>query len=1010
MARLITDKWHPNEAPSHTKKANTSEKRKKWAKIANAALQTYKGDEGKAVATANAALADRFWDGDTFLTEAFRKADERRRRKVQNRDPQGRESGTSEIEDSDYAVPFAHAVYDKDWTAEQRQEAAAKGHAMPAGGYPITDRLDLRKAASPKSLARARDRDATIRFIRKRAKALDATDLLPDFGDGGKVDTNPDRHRPRIHEVLDNKPDPVLNRPRIRERDAGEWNEGIHPRNPSGPGGGQFTGGGAGGGSSGASSRRGAAAPARSGGGGAARSEGSGAWQTRLGYHSFEAGKVGQQTREPVYQQHSSAVGAMRSLSKTIKQYTANPAGGPQTFHVVSPEGAHYSLHEAYEKHFGEKPTKTATGHTYPRLQGRGSAEPNAADKKNAEANATHPVLEQWYRQNPDDAREHDVEDIQSRFASSGVSAEHAQRMFEHIQRGGTPAYFHPGDEEGRQHNAKVDTIRNDLVSRGENPKEVENYLSEATDAEDAEALHSTAPDARHEDFKLWKKNGVGDSQRTRDDDEDDEDDRNRIKCTNCGGSGELANGDDCPECEGTGWVDPDEDDDESDDEAMNDSIARMTGMSKLSFVDAIDLKDAGIRLTKDGYLAAVPCTARTGIQVYSGEECGRSDLEVVRVYRPADEVFSKAALKSYTHKPVTLDHPSVDVNSENWKEFAVGQVGDEILRDGERFRVPMMLMDKAAVDAVHRGTRQLSWGYDCVMDWTPGVTQDGQPYDAVQRRLRANHLAVVPLARGGSSLRIGDSDRSSAEEENNSMQTKRLTIDGVDFDLEVQAANFVQRMQRDHQLRLDELNTQLDAAKKTAKEKADEEEDREEEDKAKDALLKKKDADLAAAAEEIKNRDAKIVTLEKTVKDLQDATAPQALDKLVIERVGVVEKSRRIMGDKLVVDGKTIADIRKQVVLAKVGDTAGNWSDAQIEAAFSTIQAPPRPGVIERGAGGSRHIDTAVQMFGRPGNGYQRVEDVRDKAYDAYDSDLTDAWKGPQHQLQERGRDRDRD
>lgn len=48
--------WTPSQAKGHTKKADTPEKREKWAKVANSALEKYH-DEGKAIAVANAAVA-----------------------------------------------------------------------------------------------------------------------------------------------------------------------------------------------------------------------------------------------------------------------------------------------------------------------------------------------------------------------------------------------------------------------------------------------------------------------------------------------------------------------------------------------------------------------------------------------------------------------------------------------------------------------------------------------------------------------------------------------------------------------------------------------------------------------------------------------------------------------------------------------------------------------------------------------------------------------------------------
>lgn len=47
--------WSPKDAPKKTKKANTPEEKKKWAKTANSVL-AQSGDESKAIKIANAAI------------------------------------------------------------------------------------------------------------------------------------------------------------------------------------------------------------------------------------------------------------------------------------------------------------------------------------------------------------------------------------------------------------------------------------------------------------------------------------------------------------------------------------------------------------------------------------------------------------------------------------------------------------------------------------------------------------------------------------------------------------------------------------------------------------------------------------------------------------------------------------------------------------------------------------------------------------------------------------------
>lgn len=166
-------------------------------------------------------------------------------------------------------------------------------------------------------------------------------------------------------------------------------------------------------------------------------------------------------------------------------------------------------------------------------------------------------------------------------------------------------------------------------------------------------------------------------------------------------------------------------------------------------------------RRTGDGYLVVNARVARAdNVQVYSGAEVGKPEMASVRVFRPADEVFNKDTLGSFAHRPVTLGHPSSAVTSVNWKDIAKGWSEGEVARDGEFVRVSMLLADDATIREIDAGTRELSMGYDCTLDWTSGVSPSGEAYDAIQRGIRSNHIAVVPQARGGSELRIGDSAR----------------------------------------------------------------------------------------------------------------------------------------------------------------------------------------------------------------------------------------------------------
>lgn len=329
-----------------------------------------------------------------------------------------------------------------------------------------------------------------------------------------------------------------------------------------------------------------------------------------------------------------------------------------------------------------------------------------------------------------------------------------------------------------------------------------------------------------------------------------------------------------------------------------------------MKFTDAATV--AGTRRTGDGYLVAEAKAVRTGIQLYLGGEVGKPDMKIVRVYRPAEEVFADASLQSFTHAPVTVNHPRDAVNSANWKDLAVGEVSTAAKKDGDWVWLPLILKDAAAISDVEAGKRELSAGYECSLDWTAGTTDDGQQFDAVQRNIKINHLAIVDAARAGSQARIGDSanwgvspltpDHKPTEEK--IMTLKTVTVDGIPVEVTDQGAVVIGTLQT----RLADANTKFADA-----------------DKAHQTAIAAKDADLA-------KKDAEIDALKAKV--LSDAD----LDKRVQARADLVTVAKAIAKD-VKTDGLSDADIRKAVVVAKVGDAAiAGKAEAYIDARFDLL------------------------------------------------------------------------
>lgn len=474
-------------------------------------------------------------------------------------------------------------------------------------------------------------------------------------------------------------------------------------------------------------------------------------------------------------------------------------------------------------------------------------------------------------------------------------------------------------------------------------------------------------------------------------------------------------------------------------------------------FEDHYSLSDADItRKTKGGYVVATPRVARTGIQLYAGDEVGRPTKPIVRVYRPEEEVFAMDAMRSFAHIPVTDDHPSEEVNSHTWSDTSRGHAGGDVARDGDFVRVPLVVMDHRLVQKVDAGKREISMGYTADIDWTEGVTPAGQHYDAVMRNIRGNHYAFVDNARGGSKLRFGDASSGAGEivdteqfaravsaalqgniskvaladaadaflgksgkyplgkggtvyldsvraiqadatlagdhdvaqaaqviidsvadatttkpqtttppkKERTTMTDKTVIIDGISVLMSDTADQVVQR----------HIKTLTDSAADLTKRLTDAQSDV--------AKLQSQIAnDTTKYTTDVAAKDAEIATLKASLAD--SVLTPDKLDALVKDRENVVSIAKAML-PTVVVDGKTLPEIKRQIVDAKLGDTAKGWSDEQVAVSFDTLGANVK--VVGDG------VTRTVQAFSAP----NAQHNVKDAALDKRDARVRDAWKGP--------------
>jgi hypothetical protein len=375
-----------------------------------------------------------------------------------------------------------------------------------------------------------------------------------------------------------------------------------------------------------------------------------------------------------------------------------------------------------------------------------------------------------------------------------------------------------------------------------------------------------------------------------------------------------------------------------------------------MQFTDAVTV--SGTRRTADGYLIAEAKSVRTGIQLYSGDEVGKPEMPIVRVYRPAEQVFADASLQSFIHAPVTMNHPDEAVTAANWKDLAIGEVSTAAKKDGEWVHLPLILKDAKAIAEVEEGKRELSAGYTCELVWGDGVTPDGQQFDATQTNIKINHLAVVTRARAGSQARIGDGASwgaspftQTADERKGPMADtlRKMLVDGLQVETTDAGAAAIEKLLGDKKA----LENRLDDA-----------------EKAHQAALAAKDAELAKKDAAIDAEKAKV---------LSDAD----IDKRVQARADLITVAKSIAKD-VKTEGLSDAAIRKAVVVAKFGDAAiAGKPDAYVDARFDLL--------VEDAAKGAADPFAAVVK-----DGFKQIDaNSTSTAHKAMTDHLTSAWMG---------------
>lgn len=167
--------------------------------------------------------------------------------------------------------------------------------------------------------------------------------------------------------------------------------------------------------------------------------------------------------------------------------------------------------------------------------------------------------------------------------------------------------------------------------------------------------------------------------------------------------------------------------------------------LSRVQRLDSISLDKT--YFTEEGYFVDHPIVTSVGIFEYTNP-----DGSTRRELRLPEDVFAAKSLASYKGKPIIVTHDAGYVDKDNVEEETIGTILSEGYQDGDDVRAEIIIHDSDAMKSC--GLRELSLGYNLRLEETSGEW-NGQPYDAIQRDIVINHLALVGSARAGEQARL---------------------------------------------------------------------------------------------------------------------------------------------------------------------------------------------------------------------------------------------------------------
>lgn len=149
---------------------------------------------------------------------------------------------------------------------------------------------------------------------------------------------------------------------------------------------------------------------------------------------------------------------------------------------------------------------------------------------------------------------------------------------------------------------------------------------------------------------------------------------------------------------------------------------------------------------------------SKVGVFDYLGFEIGAPIPEkIYKVYRPQDELASTETIDSFKLMPFVDEHEMLGKDGTPAEKKGIqGVIGERVYFEYPYLKGNIKILSNSALNQIDGGKIELSPGYRCVYDFTSGEF-NGERYDATQRHIRANHLALVDEGRTGADVAVQD-------------------------------------------------------------------------------------------------------------------------------------------------------------------------------------------------------------------------------------------------------------